>query len=524
MRTFRVDEVEPAKEPLATCPLGERYRNALAVGGDLDLPVVEHGDTHAVLGAVGIAFAQHRPLVLSPDAIWLTIAQGVAQHVRLHAEQLRPRLVRHDGRKRLTVSVQGAMPTDATSWAEAVAAFRERLAGEIGDGRARLFECDFSTSTDVERVASQIVLFDAYSPYFSLWMMCVCGIPRITLTGTVDDWRRIRERIDVIAELDLGLWCRSLAPIADQFVRAAAGDVDVAFWRRIYNPLDAYGGKLITGWITRLYPYVQGDGAQDMRNPMLELPIDEPKQRTTASDRRYSGPGIRSDTIPNTRSRVIVHVVDHVAREQRAVALVAGVVAVAQERDGALRPVVGWHLEQATARIGEVVERIVREHHVAPAVVDDRRRRFREGPAEVVALYRRVDSATLFEGDRAWHLLRDEDQDRVEIEGLRDYGVRRIADIPGGRSLCYALEWRTGTTHWIVCRVEREAAPGDDKIAVVPRKARALDSASEIPVLGTSLAAILDAVLESGGEVDHLAVARLDHVVAGRPDIVYNIH
>ncbi|WP_272427393.1 DUF4419 domain-containing protein [Polyangium jinanense] len=45
---------------------------------DPDLPVVDHGPTHALLGAVHLAFAQHRPLVLSPDAVWLTIAQGVA--------------------------------------------------------------------------------------------------------------------------------------------------------------------------------------------------------------------------------------------------------------------------------------------------------------------------------------------------------------------------------------------------------------------------------------------------------------
>jgi hypothetical protein len=137
------------------------------------------------------------------------------------------------------------MPTDLAAWTAIVTAFRGRLADEIGGGLAALFECDFSTSTDVERVASQIVLLDAYSPFFSYWLMCICGIPSITLTGTVADWQQIRERIDVIAELDLATWCGSLAPIADQFVRAAAGDVDVGFWRRIYNPADAYGGEVI---------------------------------------------------------------------------------------------------------------------------------------------------------------------------------------------------------------------------------------------------------------------------------------
>jgi hypothetical protein len=72
------------------------------------------------------------------------------------------------------------------------------------------------------------------------------------LTGTVEDWRKIRARVDEIAGFGLETWCRSLAPIADQFVRAAAGDVDTAFWRRIYNPVDAYGAEVITGWSARL--------------------------------------------------------------------------------------------------------------------------------------------------------------------------------------------------------------------------------------------------------------------------------
>jgi hypothetical protein len=163
---------------------------------------------HPLLGAVGRAFAEHRPLVLSPDAVWLTIASGVAQHIRLHAEELRPRLVSHPDQKRLTVTIDGPVPADAASWADLVAEFSKLLAAEIRD--AEVFECDFSTSTEVEQTAGRIVLMDAYSPYFSYWLTAVCGIPEITLTGTAGDWRKIRDRIDVIAGLGLKTWCRSL--------------------------------------------------------------------------------------------------------------------------------------------------------------------------------------------------------------------------------------------------------------------------------------------------------------------------
>src|SRR5690349_947659 len=146
MVTFAVDEVQPVLDRMPTRTLGETLPGALVTAYDPQLAVIDHGPTHAVLGAVHVAFAEHRPLVLTPDAVWLTIAQGVAQHVRLNAEALRPRLVRHTGRITLTVDFVGA-PSTEDDWAHVVRAFRERLGDLVGDGRARLFACDFSTTT-----------------------------------------------------------------------------------------------------------------------------------------------------------------------------------------------------------------------------------------------------------------------------------------------------------------------------------------------------------------------------------------
>jgi hypothetical protein len=506
MRRFSVDEVAQASDRLPTQPLRDRYPNALAIGGDLSTPLIDHGATHPLLAAVGLAFAQHRPLVISPDAVWLTIAQGVAQHVRLHAEQLRPRLVRHHRRKRLTVTTNG-VPADADAWARAIDDYRALLAEEISDGRARLFECDFSTSTDVDRLASQIVLLDAYSPYFSLWMICICGIPSITLTGTTDDWRRIRERLDVVAELDLGFWCRSLAPILDQFVSATGGAIDLDFWRRIYNPFDAYGGELITGWITRLYPYVEYSGRVDTPNPMLDLPIDEPKQRTTATQRNYAGPGLRSDSVPAVLSRVTVHIVDRAAGEQRSVDIVAGVTAVTQDDDGALRPIAGWYLESATVKMDKVLERIVAEHKFvrAPSVTNHR---YLQGPAEVIELFSQLDSATMFDGANTWRLRSPREHHQVGVERSGQFSIQRIADIPAGRSLCAATRHSTGQVYWLVCRIEEPQQSEPGEIEVMAGAAKALDLPDEIRILAGSLASILDAALVSNGDIDHLEVGR----------------
>lgn len=511
MRRFSVDDVEPANEPLAADPLCALYPEALAIGGDADVPVVTHGATHPVLAAVGMAFAQHRPLVLTPDAVWLTIAQGVAQHVRLNAERLRGRLVRHDGRKRLTL-LTGSVPESPSEWAAAVGGFRALLAEEVGDGRARLFECNFSTSGEVERIASQIVLLDAYSPYFSFMMVAICGIPSITLTGTVDDWTAIRERIDVIAELDLEDWCRSLRPVADQFVRAARGDVDVAFWRRIYNPGDAYGGDVITGWVTRLYPYVEATGTFDRPNPMLALPIDEPKLLTKSNKDKYSGPGLRSSEIPATVSRVNVRVVDQRSSTHKNIDLVAGVIAVAQDEDLALRPIVGWRVENGTARIEDVLERIEHDHVTEPARKEERR--FLEASGDVLAFYDKFERATLFAGDRAWKILAPNERVSVRIERGGRLSITGIAELPDGRLLCSAQRYGSKIEVWFACRIAADPPPAvDGHNFLNARRGACHARPSDIPVIVGTFATVLDAALEANGDISGLEMDRLNNFI-----------
>lgn len=53
--------------------------------------------------AVHSAFYDHFPLRLSPDAIWITIAQGFANHVSENAEALRSKFVQFKGQEVITV-------------------------------------------------------------------------------------------------------------------------------------------------------------------------------------------------------------------------------------------------------------------------------------------------------------------------------------------------------------------------------------------------------------------------------------
>lgn len=275
----------------------------------------------------------------------------------------------------------------------------------------------------------------------------------------------------------LETWCRSLAAICDQFVRAAAGDADIAFWRRVYNPIEVA-----------------------KPNPLLELPIGEPRDVARDPDGFYRGPGISSDQVPATLSRVRVNINDRVGRLNRAVALHAGLVGVAQDEDGALRPLGGWHLAPATVEIDDVIDRIVRDHETGPPVPH----RWVHTSAELVALYRRIGSGTMFDG--AWRLPPAADHRWIR-RGARECPIETIIDLADGRSLGAAVGYDARTLHWVVCRTERVAAEnaGDNGFRLV-------DDPADVPVYGTSLAFLLDAALDTGGDISHLETGRLDQL------------
>jgi hypothetical protein len=97
---------------------------------------------------------------------------------------------------------------------------------------------------------------EATKSYFSYTVLTLCGIPQITLLGNESDWRSIRSRAAVLAELGRDWWLCALLPVLDQFVEAAAGRVDRQFWSSLYKEKSESGAAYITGWINVFFPYL----------------------------------------------------------------------------------------------------------------------------------------------------------------------------------------------------------------------------------------------------------------------------
>ncbi|RHZ69638.1 hypothetical protein Glove_281g42 [Diversispora epigaea] len=59
-----------------------------------------------------------------------------------------------------------------------------------------------------------------------------CGISKVTLDGTLEDWLHLQEKVAKIRDFGLGLdfWLDRFEPVIAQFVSTYKGDVDEKFW------------------------------------------------------------------------------------------------------------------------------------------------------------------------------------------------------------------------------------------------------------------------------------------------------
>jgi hypothetical protein len=306
---------------------------------------------HPLITALYDSFTQHRPLCLSPDMIWLLICQGVAHHVNVHAENLRSRFVRHQGKARIELRRDDFIKgSPENPWGEVINEFSLRVREQIGPAHD-LFVPRFSTTTPTERIAAEIVLLDAVQSYFAYVLHSRCGIPAITLEGTVEDWQDLADRVEAFAQFDLEWWLTPLQPILQQFVATARGDVRRAFWESIYKFGSFSGGAAITGWIAAFFPYFKDQqGNATKVNPWLAEGGAKLK-RLLAGDwdrERFDLGGPSPGAFPSGLARVPF--VWNYLGQRSDMELLGGFVGVAQDSTTlALRPEIGWAIRQEVA-------------------------------------------------------------------------------------------------------------------------------------------------------------------------------
>jgi hypothetical protein len=297
---------------------------------------------HAFVDAVGRAYSEHRPLVISPDMIWLLICQGFSTHVNSIPEQLRYQFVTHEGKKELIIEVS---PFDFKKgkadnpyhlvFPQFTKQIKQHTIGDVYN----LITAPFSTTGEVEKAAFEITLMDAMKAYFKYEMRIICGIPRITLEGTVEDWQSVLSRTKKLGKYQLDWWIDSLIPILEEFVKTRQGNVNLSFWNNIYiyhvpekwdMPCPPPPKPYVNGWIINFFPILPGG----FKNIYLEEYKNEEH-------------GLEIDEFPTGISRTEFFWNDLVRNEKYDMEFLAGFIGISQDKaTKALRPEIGWAVRE----------------------------------------------------------------------------------------------------------------------------------------------------------------------------------
>ena len=360
-RTFKVHSVDAETKPLSTTDGATVFQQLLktpveacGVGATLVKPY----GFHALVEATHKAFGQHYGLELAPDHIWHTIVQGFAKVVNMEPETYRARFVSHQGQELIKIRRDEFVMTSLTNdWAGCLDEFSAEIRKRIGDARHDLLVSDFSTTGDLERVASNVALMDTVQSYFRYSVDTMCGIPFVTLHGSAADWAKVATKTRLLLSefKELSWWLTDVIAVTEKIAAAAEGTIDLDFWNSIYKSKSTSGGIDITGWLLKLIPYITYYNGKSERNPMLGQRNCKPHSvsggRRSFYDNEADLEGdetISTGMLPQALSTV-PFIWDYYGKDYD-YQFVAGIVGYSQNaKDGALRPEMGWAVRPAPA-------------------------------------------------------------------------------------------------------------------------------------------------------------------------------
>lgn len=210
---------------------------------------------HPFLRAAHLAFADHRPLAISPDMVWLLLTQMAAAEVIKQPETYREFFANHEfGKRTLSVRRDDFVPgSSQNNWSSVFAEFETMIIANNPDSPAAKFSHPFSSSTPSQIATRRLTLLAAASPYYEFRIRSFCGIPRFELHGTPSDWQWIRDNAGHLRKLGLKRRIDALLPVLNEFINASNNNPDPAFWRSFYKFSSMSGSSYTSGWINLFF-------------------------------------------------------------------------------------------------------------------------------------------------------------------------------------------------------------------------------------------------------------------------------
>ena len=230
------------------------------------------GKTSLIQGLIA-AYKNHYPITISPDMIWILIMQGFSRFMEKYENLVRERFVNFTGKKDLKLERLQYSPYNASKevWDGIIKEFVQKIGNNVGKEVVDNLECDFSTTSAVAKVTSQVCIMSAMKQYFTYRvLMAGCGISSITLEGSIKDWEKIKSKLEFLSTKAFKWWTKHLIPIIDNIITtkkyySTYGQLNqelIDFWKgmiRLKGKGDLYDPHMINGWIVKFIPNLRGE-------------------------------------------------------------------------------------------------------------------------------------------------------------------------------------------------------------------------------------------------------------------------
>lgn len=223
---------------------------------------------NAFVATIFTAYSNHYPLELSVEDFWVTIAQGIGIHLNENSEKYRQVMVSHEGKKELNLSVDALRLPDsmrpkygdksipAVNWSAAVHLMGDQIKADMKTDLATLLTSPFSNTTAIEQAVFDCTLMDTVKSYYSYKFVFLCGLPKVTLRGTPDDFQQIIDRVNELRSIftDFHWWLDSILPHLRKLKASAKGKPDIDWWQKICHHVGGSGIDDLSRWLADFIP------------------------------------------------------------------------------------------------------------------------------------------------------------------------------------------------------------------------------------------------------------------------------
>jgi len=242
-----------------TCIVGDR---TVAIGTKDKIYVT--GD-FGLLGAVLEAYNHHWNLKISPDDFWIPVAIRIGSKINNVAKsnKVRDFFVDFDGKKEIAIDTdKNGQTIYGVDYVWLFEQFSEKIKENIKkDEYTELMTSNFSTTTPVSKIASQINIMASLQEYFEFRMVLCCGIKGVEMLGNLEDWQQLVKKIDKLAkllspleeELKISGWLKHVRMVYVKLVETFKRNPDQDWWSRIISkvPLGSGHQTQYEGWLIK---------------------------------------------------------------------------------------------------------------------------------------------------------------------------------------------------------------------------------------------------------------------------------